>query len=154
MEITAVSIRAAEPDEAAALTGIAMRAKAHHGYDEAFLEACRDELTVDRGSVAEDPFFVVDVRGTIAGFYGLRIAPPDAELRVLFIDPPHVGKGYGRMLFEHAAAEARALGCTTMTIESDPYAEPFYRALGAERIGDAPSGSIPGRTLPLLRFRL
>ena len=38
--------------------------------------------------------------------------------------------------------------------ESDPFAEGFYRAMGAVRVGDVPSGSIPHRNLPVLRFDL
>ena len=154
MRETAVSIRAAEPAEAAALTAIALRSKAHHGYDEAFMEAVRAELAVGRDYIAEHPVFVVDEHGTIAGFYGLKVDAPSSELDLLFIDPPFIGKGYGRLLFGHAAEEARALGCTEMWIDADPYAEAFYLALGAVREGESPSGSIPGRMLPRLRFAL
>jgi hypothetical protein len=34
--------------------------------------------------------------------------------------------------------------------DSDRHAEGFYRAMGMRRIGEAPSGSIPGRMLPRL----
>ena len=39
-------IRPARPEEAAALSDLALRAKAHWGYDNAFLKAYRAELTV------------------------------------------------------------------------------------------------------------
>jgi GNAT superfamily N-acetyltransferase len=154
MDVTAVSIRAAEPDEARLLTEIAMRSKAHHGYGEAFMDAVAGELSVTRSFIADELAFVVDVGGTVAGFYGLKARRGACELDLLFIDPPFIGRGYGRLLFDHAANEARALGCREMTIDADPFAEPFYLALGAERAGEAPSGSIPGRMLPRLRFRL
>ena len=35
-------------------------------------------------------------------------------------------------------------------IEADPDAAPFYRRMGAQDVGLAPSGSIPGRMLPKL----
>ena len=41
-----------------------------------------------------------------------------------------------------------------MTVQSDPHAEGFYRAMGMERVGEVPSGSIPGRVLPKLRITL
>jgi hypothetical protein len=41
-----------------------------------------------------------------------------------------------------------------MFIASDPFAEPFYRAMGAERIGETPSDAIPGRLIPLLMYAL
>lgn len=49
---------------------------------------------------------------------------------------------------------ARRLGFTRLTIDADPNAEPFYRAMGAVRIGAVPSGSVPGRELPLLEVSL
>jgi len=36
-------------------------------------------------------------------------------------------------------------------IDADPNAEGFYLKMGAERVGESPSGSIPGRMLPLLQ---
>ena len=39
------TLRAARPEEAAAISALALRSKAHWGYDEAFLAACRAELT-------------------------------------------------------------------------------------------------------------
>ncbi len=48
--------------------------------------------------------------------------------------------------------EAEALGYAVIFIENDPYAEPFYLARGAERVGSVPSSVLPGRALPLLQF--
>lgn len=66
-----------------------------------------------------------------------------------------MGKGIGRALFTHAAMRAAALGAHCLTIEADPNAEPFYRHLGAVRIGSTTS-EIEGqqRELPLLAFDL
>jgi len=41
-----------------------------------------------------------------------------------------------------------------MIIQGDPNAEGFYRAMGAERIGEQESHSIPGRMLPLFSLSL
>jgi hypothetical protein len=40
-----------------------------------------------------------------------------------------------------------------MTIDADPHAEAFYLAMGAVRVGEAASESIPGRSLPRLAYR-
>jgi GNAT superfamily N-acetyltransferase len=154
MQETSVVIRPAEPHEAEELTALTLRSKAHWGYDESFMQAVAAELTVTRDTIAEQEVFVLEERGQIAGFYALVGSMPHPELSMLFVDPPFHGRGFGRILFQHAAAEARALGARDVTIESDPFAERFYLALGCERIGEAPSGSIPGRMLPRLRFRL
>lgn len=42
-----VVLRPAEPDEATAISALAQRSKAHWGYGQEFLVACRDDLTID-----------------------------------------------------------------------------------------------------------
>lgn len=148
-----MSIRPAEPEEAAALTDLALRAKASHGYDDAFMRRVRSELTLTREFIADHPVFVVDEEGRLGGFYSLLVDPPACEMDMLFVDPGAHGKGYGRLLWRHAVEEARALGCAEMTVQSDPYAVPFYEAMGATRMGESASPST-GRMLPVLRVSL
>lgn len=64
----------------------------------------------------------------------------------LFIDPPVIGTGLGRRLWEHAISSASTRGFQNLTLESDPHAEPFYLRRGADRIGQrevAPDGCYP-----------
>ncbi|MFI2612828.1 GNAT family N-acetyltransferase [Kitasatospora sp. NPDC018619] len=145
-----MEIRPARPEEAAQLTGIALRSKAYWGYDEAFMAACRAELTVDAGLIERSATAVAEEGGQLLGFVALSGVPPTGSLDLLFVEPGAIGRGVGRALFERARGLAAALGLRRLTIDSDPNAEPFYRAMGATRIGSAPSGSIPGRELPLL----
>lgn len=84
------------------------------------------------------------------GFTTLEGDPPQGVLGMMFVDPGVIGKGVGRLLFQHAVATARNLGFTQFTIDADPNAEPFYEAMGAVPVGVIPSGSIPGRTLTQL----
>ena len=73
---------------------------------------------------------------------------------MLFVDPPAIGQGVGGALFSYLTAVASDLGFHRLTIAADPNAEPFYLAKGAVRIGGVPSGSVPGRVLPLLALAL
>jgi hypothetical protein len=50
----------------------------------------------------------------------------------------------------HPAQRARIAGFDELLIESDRFAEPFYLAMGAERIGASPS-PVNGAPLPLLQ---
>ncbi|GAA3138445.1 GNAT family N-acetyltransferase [Planomonospora alba] len=145
-----MQLRAARPDEAEALSALALRSKAHWGYDEAFLAACRDELALTPEQVTAARTTVAERDGRVLGFATLEGGPPRGELGMLFVEPDAIGTGVGRLLFEHAVAAARGLGFTVLEIESDPHAEPFYLAMGAVRTGSVPSGSRAGRTLPLL----
>jgi GNAT superfamily N-acetyltransferase len=149
-----VVLRPAEPAEADVLGEIARGAKAHWGYDAAFMAACRDELTYRPDEVRPRRMVVADADGHLAGFYSLDGEPPDGELGNLWVRPASIGTGLGRRLWQHALAAARAAGFTSLRIEGDPNAEGFYLAMGATRVGAAPSGSIAGRVLPLLTVQL
>lgn len=157
--MTDFAIRAARPDEAAQLSALALRSKAHWGYDAAFLEASREELTLDPGRITERRTQVAVSRepetdGQLLGFGTIEGEPPAGELGMLFVDPPAIGTGVGGALFSRLSELAVDLGFHRLTIASDPNAEPFYLARGAVRIGGVPSGSIPGRVLPLLAVAL
>lgn len=141
-------IRPARADEAAALTELAMRSKAHWGYDDAFMDACRAELTVRADQV--DRIDVAELDGEVIGMVHLE---PSA-LEDLFVEPSAIGTGVGAALFRHAVRRAAAEGMTTVAIDADPNAEGFYVAMGAVRVGESPSGSIAGRTLPRLEVRV
>ncbi|MEV5510325.1 GNAT family N-acetyltransferase [Streptomyces orinoci] len=145
-------IRAARTDEAGMLSELALRSKAYWGYDEAFIAACRDELTLSADEV--EATAVAEQDGRIQGFVTVQGSPPSGILSMLFVEPHAIGKGVGRRLFEHATTTAADHGFTRLTIDADPHAEPFYRAMGATLIGSTPSGSIPGRTLPLMAITL
>ncbi|WP_031085297.1 GNAT family N-acetyltransferase [Streptomyces sp. NRRL WC-3549] len=149
-----IRVRQGRPDEAATLTALALRSKAHWGYDDAFLAACRDELTLDPADVAARRTAVAERDGGILGFTTLEGPPPRGVLGMMFVEPDAIGQGVGRLLFTHVRQQARRLGFTVLTIDSDPNAEPFYTAMGAVRVGAVPSGSIPGRVLPLLELAL
>lgn len=145
-------LRAAYPVEAAALTALALRSKAHWGYDDAFMAACRDELTLRTGEISARRTTVAeeDGTGTVLGFVTMEGEPPKGSIGMLFVDPDAMGRGAGRRLYEHALREAGRLGFTRLAIDADPNAESFYRAMGAVTVGRVPSGSVPGRTLPLM----
>ena len=147
-------LRAAQAGDAAALTELALRAKAVWGYDAAFMTACRAELTITPAQVAERPTWLLEDGGALAGFYQLRVAGALAEVAQMFIDPCRLRRGLGRRLWAHLEAEARAAGCRRLEVDADPHAEGFYRAMGMRCCGSAPSGSIAGRMLPRLRKAL
>jgi membrane protease YdiL (CAAX protease family)/N-acetylglutamate synthase-like GNAT family acetyltransferase len=152
-EVTAMCtlrLRAARRDEARLLSELALRSKGHWGYDQAFLDACRAELTLTPEDVETRRVTVAERDRQVVGFYALAGDPPEGTLADLFVAPERIGTGVGRALWEHAMVAARTLGFERLTLEADPGAEPFYLAMGAHRIGSVPSGSIPGRFIPLL----
>lgn len=147
-------IRPARREETGLLSDLAMRSKGHWGYDSDFLEACRAELTVDPGRLDTESVWVACQDDLVLGFSALRVDEREAELTDLFVDPDHMGSGVGRGLWDHTVEQARSGGALRLRIEADPNAEGWYLRRGVVRIGETPSGSIPGRNLPLLEFRI
>jgi GNAT superfamily N-acetyltransferase len=151
------TIRPARPEEAAALSALAFRSKAHWGYSDKFMAACRGELsyTAELIDAPQYTFYVCTAGNTVIGFHALeRLNAEVAELEALFVEPEHIGSGVGRALIEHAKDQARQLGVAVLVIQGDPNAERFYLAAGAVRCGSRESHSIPGRQLPLFRVDL
>ncbi|KRF13929.1 GCN5 family acetyltransferase [Nocardioides sp. Soil797] len=150
-ELRVVAPRA---EAAADISALALRSKAHWGYDEVFLEACRDELTFTAADCTSGDLFVGMLDSSLVGFVAVRGDGPGGELSALFVDPPWIGRGVGSRLLEHALGLAHGRGLVRLVLDADPGAEAFYLHHGARRIGESPSGSIPGRLLPRLEFRL
>jgi predicted N-acetyltransferase YhbS len=150
-----LKIRKAFPEEAGFLSRLALRSKAHWGYSEDFLEACRSELTVDASRIASNDcqcFVAVD-GDLIIGFYTLEsMSANSCELDALFVEPKRIGSGVGGILVKHAIQSLSGRGVERLIIQGDPHATEFYIAIGARQVGTRESNSIPGRNLPLFEI--
>ena len=149
------AIRPASPDEAALLTDLALRAKASWGYGDEFMAACVEELTIREDDIREAEFFVLEEDGQVIGFCGLRERGDGrGELVDVFVEPHRLRRGHGRRLVEHAKRVAGDRGWRSVVVEADPNAREFYLSCGGRQTGTVPSGSIPGRRLPLIDIDL
>jgi GNAT superfamily N-acetyltransferase len=150
-----IALRQARAGEAESLTALCVRSKAHWGYDAGFMKLCAAALTVAEEDIAAGRVLVaVDSTGRTIGLARVEPEGETAELGLMFVDPPAMGSGAGRMLFEAAARLARSLGARRMTILADPNAAPFYARMGARFVAHAPSDAIPGRLLPFYEYDL
>ena len=147
-------LRDARPADLEVVSALALRSKAHWGYDRAFIEACRAELTFTPERLTRERVRVAVDGGVVVGVSALLLERPDAELTALFVEPGAIGGGIGKKLFDEAADMARAHGARRLIIEADPNARVWYEARGARCVGEVLSGSIPGRTLPELALLL
>ena len=150
-----VLIRNAKQGEGESLTALCVRSKAHWGYDAAFMKMSAAALAVSEADIAAGRVLVAfDAAGRTIGVACVAPEGETADLDVMFVDPPAIGSGAGRVLFKAAVALARKAGARRMTILADPNAAPFYERMGARFLRNAPSDAIPGRTLPLYEYDL
>ena len=146
-----IALRHAKPEDAACLTELALASKAHWGYDAAFMAACREELTVRESDIAQRDVVVAELDGRVLGYgYLMPREEGDIEIWHLFVAPDGMGRGVGRRVTDALIAQAQAAGEDRLWVEADPNALGFYQACGFVLVGEAPSASIGGRSLPLL----
>jgi GNAT superfamily N-acetyltransferase len=145
-------IRPARPDEAAFLAALAVRSKGHWPYPAAFLARFARTLALTPDVVAANDVNVGERAGEVRGFYTLLHRGVLAVLDDLWLEPAEIGRGSGRLLFEHAVARATAAGGTVLEWEAEPYATGFYERMGGVTAGwtDSPLG----RRLPVMRLPL
>lgn len=147
-----IVIRAAEPHEADALTAIALRSKAHWGYSQELIDLWASDLAVDPARCDGESTWLITLDNVIVGFG--EIDGNTARLDDLWIDPPYMKMGLGRLLLQQSMQNAADRGCTGMEFEAEPHAVGFYERMGAQVIGEHVSESVPGRVLPIMRIDL
>lgn len=147
-----MNIRLAQQEEAPLISDLALRSKGYWGYDSHFLSLCKEELTYSKEDFVNLQIYLLQT-SEVVGFYAL--SPMDnksIELEALFIDPKHIGLGYGYQLLLHAIETAKQLGALEMLVIADPFAMTFYQKHGAKYLDTIESKSIAGRHLPRLNF--
>jgi GNAT superfamily N-acetyltransferase len=149
-----IQLRDARQNELPSLSALCLRSKAVWGYDDAFMIACRAELTLVPDELESTQVQVAERDTILAGLTQVKVTDTDADLLKLFVEPALLRSGVGSLLFEWATARAKSLGAVRMVIEADPGAAPFYERMGARYPGFAPSQSIPGRVLPRMLLEL
>ena len=147
-----IQLRDVLPNELSSLDELCLRSKAVWGYDDAFMAACRDELTLHPDDLRTTHLQVAERGSAVVGLAQVKVTGNEADLMKLFVEPGLLRSGVGRLLF--AWARARRLGAVRMVIEADPGEAAFYQRMGARHAGFAPSQSIAGRMLPRLLVEL
>jgi GNAT superfamily N-acetyltransferase len=150
-----IRIRRARPEEAAELSEIAMLSKQSNGYDAAFMALCVDELRITADAIRDKMIWVAETDHIIGCVTLVASADLDrGQISAFFVHTDSKRQGVGKLLWQTVLNAAQAAGLTRLQLDADPAAVPFYEAMGFATIGQIPSGSIPGRFLPLMELRI
>lgn len=125
-----------------------MRSKAVWGYDAAFMESCREELTVTRERIAAGGIIVAEAGGEAVGLVEISGTGATGEVALLFVAPGRHRAGVGRALWQAAERLTLSRGYRRLRLDADPHAVGFYLRMGCHVCGASPSGAVEGRTLP------
>lgn len=146
--------RRAQIADSTILSNLAYKSKAYWGYTEDFIQQCKDKdaLTVTKDYLEKNTVYLIENDNKVIAFYSFAIN--EQKLDALFLDPDYIGKGIGKIIWNHLLNKAKELELSEFTIDSDPNAEGFYLKMGAKNIGSTPSTVFPQRSLPLLKVKV
>lgn len=136
-----VTVCEAQPDDAAALSGVYRSAYAENrrlGFPATAESATAGTV---REWIHEHRVYVAETVGTVVG--GVRLERNDeaAKLSRLAVHPGRQGEGIGTRLLARAEAAAREWGCGAVRLTTPPEhpsLPDFYRERGYEEVGPYP----------------
>lgn len=148
-----MKVREALLDEAEIISEIAILSKAYWNYSSEFIQACKEDLTIDQSYIQENHVYVLESEEGVVGFFAFQLKEQNS-LDFFYVHPSYIGMSYGKVMWNSIIKTAKQLGVKTFTIDSDPNAKGFYEKMGAKQIGETPSTVFEGRTLPLMKYDL
>jgi GNAT superfamily N-acetyltransferase len=124
----------ATKDNADSLTEIAISAKRHWNYPEAWIQHWLPQLTISAEYIStNEVWMMVDEEKPIA-FYSISQTEEGYELGHLWVLPEYIGKRIGKQLLKHAFERCKLLNIDALKIYADPNAKAFYEKMGAKQI--------------------
>jgi len=148
-----MKIEKANQADAKEITALTIRSKSHWNYSVEQIESWREELTITAEYISQNEVYKLTEEELI-GFYAFnKIGENKVKLFFFFIEPKHIGKGFGKKLMNDFIQRVKKLGFEKVTVDADPNAEYFYSKSGFKIVGQLPS-SIKNRFLPIMELYL
>lgn len=151
---SSISFRRAQASEARALRDLIVRSMRYWDHPPGYLAEARRLMSLSAEDLRRDEAWVLLVDEAVAGFYRLSRAGETAEIEEFHLEPPMIGRGIGRRMFEDAAERARAGGARWLVWSTDSNAFGFYLRMGGEITGTTPSGIAGEEPLTCMRLDL
>jgi ribosomal protein S18 acetylase RimI-like enzyme len=148
------TIVSASPKDIKLLADLEIRSESYWGYDSDFMDRFKEIYLITEEFIINNPTYILKEDEIIIGFYGLLLNSEEFSLEYLFIEPMYIGKGYGKMLWNHALESCEKLGIREFTIITSPDARGFYLRLGATIYNQIDSLISKGNRTPKLIYRL
>ena len=149
-----INIVSASPKDANLLASLEIKSESYWGYSSDFMDRFKEIYLITEEFILNNPTYILKNGEIIIGFYGILLNHDEVSLEYLFIEPTYIGKGYGKMLWDHALEEFKKLGIREFTIITSPDAREFYLRLGATVHSQVDSLISKGNKTPKLIFSL
>jgi GNAT superfamily N-acetyltransferase len=142
-----LQVRRACPSEALPLTSVAVRGEAYWGFGDGYMNAFRERYLVSREFIEANHVFVATDGDAILGFFTLIKEASTACLEFMYIDPGCLGRGIGRILWNHMIEYCRLHRWEAVQFVCGPEPKAFYLKMGAKVMGEEESKVVPGRRI-------
>ncbi len=150
-----LNIRRATACDWQLLSDIAYKSEAYWGYDSDYMEKFKSMYQVTEEFISHNETYVIEDHCSVFGFYGLLVNDKESSLEYFFIEPQSIGKGYGKILWNHLVdITCKSLGIYELVIVTSPQAKDFYIKLGANSLGEVESLLKKGRMIPQLSYKV
>ncbi|KTC68222.1 putative acetyltransferase [Legionella birminghamensis] len=127
--------------------------KKYWDYDEEFMKKYMDIFQITNHYLRTSDTWLLYENKNLIGFFGLSMNSDNLlELGYFFIAPNYIGKGFGRILWEHVIATVKNLNKSEFILWSDPGAEGFYKKMGCIKIGSKKSPIMPNRNPAIFQY--
>jgi N-acetylglutamate synthase-like GNAT family acetyltransferase len=84
--------------------------------------------------ISNNPTYIVEENENIVGFYGVILAEKETCLEYFFIKPKSIGKGYGKILWNHMVNTCKELGINEFAIVTSPQAKKIIQKWGLYKL--------------------
>lgn len=147
-----LNIRRAESHEFELLNDLMIKSESYWNLGPDYLKKIKDLFSVTGEFIRENPTYILEEEGYAIGFYGVLVKDNETSLEYFFLEPQSIGKGYGKILWNHMIEECRKMKIKEIVIITSPLAEGFYTKMGAKVIGQLECQLIDGRKIPKLIY--
>lgn len=156
--VITMDFRRAETKDLAALRAIAHDSEAYWGYDQAFMNVFDQTFNITAAFIRENPVYIGWEDHQPVCFWGAlpkgaMLTGRSCELEYFYVSAKHMGKGLGKIMWEHFMEWCRHSTITEVSLVTSPQATGFYEKMGCIFSGTAIS-PIDGRPIPQLLYRL
>jgi GNAT superfamily N-acetyltransferase len=152
-----LKVRDAELSDLATIQELYVASKAYWGYDDEFMNKFKNQCDITINHIQNYSFKLFSNSEQFIGFYAFAIhehKPISLSLEKFFIHPNSIGKGIGKIMWQHFVNFAKTIGKYAFTLESDPNAINFYKKMGCVQIGTGESSIIKNRAIPILIYNI
>jgi len=155
MDNTSLSYRRVAKSDFKILNKMMRAGKGYWGYPEEGLDRFIETFGIKDESYLDNAMgFIAEENERIIGYYIFLTDKSPPMLDHFFLDIPQIGKGYGRILWDHCIAQVRIHGWSEFIFWSDPNSMPFYEHMGAVTFEYRPMVTMPGLMAPIMRYVL